>query len=78
MDRTVIGEVAARLMGRLEGLYGDDREGMEIEKVFLIVAVGYPGQDHGGTVHFDVGGDTPDYVARGLLAAVDSQLEKRA
>lgn len=68
IDQALVGNMAAKLMERLEADYGDDAK---IKAACVIVAV-----DHGdqNTVHFDFGPALASYEGLGLLEEVSRNL----
>ncbi len=75
IEQVKVGEVAARLMERLEREYAQD-ESAQVESVFLISSVRH---DDGQrvTVFYDCGTDTPPHEVMGLLQYVHTLLQKR-
>lgn len=68
IDQALVGNMAAKLMERLERNYGEDAS---IKAAAVIVAV-----DHGNnnTVHFDFGPGLAPYEGLGLLEQVSRNL----
>jgi hypothetical protein len=75
VDRTIVGHVAAEVMGQLEGRFGDD-EDANIRAVFLIAAVDYAvdGEPH-TEVRWGVNEGLPRHEAIGLLEYVKPYLQ---
>ncbi len=71
-----VGEVAARLMERLEREFAED-ESAQIESVFLVSAVRH---DHGQrvTVHYDTSSGVAPHEGMGLLQYVRTFLQEKA
>jgi len=70
VDRTIVGNVAADVMGQLEERFGDD-ENADVRAVFLIAAVDYAvdGEPH-TEVRWGVSEGLPRHEALGLLEYV--------
>jgi hypothetical protein len=70
VDRTIVGNVAASVMGELEERFGDD-ESASVRAVFVIAAVDYAqdGQPH-TEVRWGVSQGLPRHEAIGLLEYV--------
>lgn len=70
VDRTKIGEVAARLMDQLEESHGEDAQ---LESVMIIASITNDA-DKQSVVHYSVSDGMPQHVGLGLLAMVQNNL----
>ncbi len=75
VDRSIVGNVAAEVMGQLEERFGDD-ENASVRAVFLIAAVDYAvdGEPH-TEVRWGVNAGLPRHEAIGLLEYVKPYLQ---
>jgi hypothetical protein len=74
IDQAKVGEVAARLMEKLEHEFGKD-ESAEIGSVFLIAAVRHD-ESRRVTVHYDTSSGTAPHEGIGLLQYVQELICK--
>jgi hypothetical protein len=76
VDRSIVGNVAADVMGQLEERFGDD-ENANVRAVFLIAAVDYAvdSESHHTEVRWGVSAGLPKHEAISLLEYVKPYLQ---